>query len=173
MSVTCAECRDWMLTADTHALSHAETDPDVPAEMRDHLAHCAGCQAAAREVLVSQTALGQELNARSAASSEVGIAAARRAIVAGRERQSHASRWSRRRWLAGLAVAASLAVAVVARDSATHRPPPAFSPLSPRVLAQAGLESPGEASPVVAAPPGLTVAVFHTSNPRITIVWYF
>lgn len=142
--MTCATARDLMLEAE-----RADLEGATDSELSRHVRTCAGCRAAAARILDAERALGDAFAA---------MTPRRRAEDAVAEA---AQRAGRRHWAwraAPLAAAAALAALLLARRE------PAVPPLSPLPTA-AAIE--------VQPPPGRTVAVFHTDNPDIVVIWFF
>lgn len=146
--MTCAVAREWMLEAERADLAGA-----TASELSAHIAGCAACRHAAREILAAEREL-EDILAK----------AAPRLGVEGIPQV--AARQTRRRrlaWTAPLAAAAVVAAVLVAR-----RPP-----LEPPTTLAGPVAAQPAAGFAVEAPPGRTIAVFQTDNPDIVVVWFF
>jgi hypothetical protein len=161
----CEAYRDRLLDAEPSALRAAAST-----DLADHLSGCAGCQAAAREILRADDALAHALAGGLAAASPLDAAAVVAHALGTRTTRPGATggaspverrgaRRARARWMA-LAVAASIA---------------ALFMLSRRESRLPGVELAARpATPVtVDAPADRNVAVIATTNPDITVLWFF
>ncbi len=140
----------------------AELRGDIAGELARHLTDCDACRALARAILEEQASLGAIL--RQAAL----LRPVDAEVVVGRARLSAAparTRFRRAIIVAATAAAAAAALLMVRPERRTPSPAPASmgeQAARPRPL-----------QPLVDAPPGGRVAVLRTSNPKITVVWYF
>ncbi|MEX1181733.1 MAG: hypothetical protein WEF86_00755 [Gemmatimonadota bacterium] len=145
--MTCEDARLALLDAEPHEL-RGEGDGALPV----HLRGCESCGRDAATILAATHAL------RHAVAARVSTRVAER---------RHAARKARMRRLAPLALAATLAAAVLLSDAL---PDPAGD------ASAVGLYVPEPevpAAPVVNAATGGDVAVMRTTNPDITVVWTF
>lgn len=148
--MTCDTAMALMLEADV-----AELVGQTDTELGRHLTGCRRCRAAAERIVEAERRLRRlVLDAVPRTATD---AAARAAVSDARRR------FQRRRWLgrlAPLAAAAALATLLIGRHS---------SPPAPSIATG----QPGPAGLEVAAPPGRSVAVFHTDDPDIVVIWFF
>jgi hypothetical protein len=145
----CEAYRDRLLGAEP-----SELRPGASTDLADHVRGCAGCRAAAREILRADDALAHALAGGLAAVPPLDAAAL---VAKGLETRTRPV--ARARWMA-LAVAASIAALVL---------------LSRRESRLPGVELAARlANPVtVDAPADRNVAVIATTNPDITVLWFF
>lgn len=148
----CESARDALLEADREVLSGRADGP-----LAEHVRSCPRCARVATRLLEAEAALAgglaREAREPSAEAVEATLRRARRAP------RGSLSRWTRRAWAPALA-AAALATLLPWPDGGPP-PAPSASPASVPTL------------PVVEAPPGRDLAVVRTSNPSITVVWFF
>lgn len=157
--MNCEAVLELLLEAD---LEELEGRGDSP--VAAHVRSCARCADVARRLLAGERLLAAALDEiRPSASADEAIAGlhvdetVRTPLRLGR----------RPRWRPGLAAALPLAAAaglalLLLRDDAT---PPEPLPIA-RVAEHA-------AGPVVTVPVGSNAAIFKTSNPKITVVWFY
>jgi len=155
--MTCAEARERMLEAEP-----GELRPDARGPLAEHIAACSSCAAAAEQILVLESALGEHLSrvphldpAEIVARAGSGRRPVRRPAPA--RRVAHGRR--RQLWLT---VAAAAALAGVL-----------LWPRPPRSLPGTPVSVPRLDPPAVEAPVGRDLAVLRTSNPDITVLWFF
>jgi anti-sigma factor RsiW len=145
--MNCAAARDMMLEADL-----AELEGTIESELSRHVRDCAQCAAAARHILAAEREL------RHALSNAAPRLAADHAI----QRATRRPPPYRRAWPAiALAAAATLAALLLGRPEPIGPGLPSTPP--PRVGSGLAVE----------APPGRSVAVFHTDNPNIVVIWFY
>ena len=147
--MTCATARTLLLTADPGELAGA-----TGSDLALHIATCASCAARAALLLESQTELVRRLKVEPPHDAPEVV---RSAIAAARRRAAV----RRRGWTVPLAAAAGIA-GLIGIHSGGRTPFPAAQPVAPR--------APGGFS--VIASPGRSVAVLHTDNPNVVIIWY-
>lgn len=171
MSV-CEAYRDRLLDAEP-----SEFRVDASTDLADHVRGCAGCRAAAREILRADDALAHALAAGLAAVPQLDAAAVVANALATRTRPAGAAvgappmnrrgapvegrgaLGARARWMA-LAVAASIAALLLL--ARRELPPPGVE-LAPRLATPVTVEAPADRN----------VAVIPTTNPDITVLWFF
>ena len=147
--MNCETALDRLLEADRVEL---EGQGDSPLAL--HVRDCEACRHAADQILASQLLLHEALatfqpSANAAPSQAPSALAWRRPLV-----------W---RGVIPLAAAASLAVFLLTRD-VTEEASVTVSPTAPEQTV---------ASVVVTPPANRSIGVFETSNPKITVVWFF
>jgi len=147
--MNCDAARELLLVADP-----VDLEGGTGSELSRHLRDCDACRRAARMVLDALTELEAGLGTTRNDAAE---AAARRALVEARKRHTR-SRWVRR--AVPLAAAAGLAALLLVRRSPSL--PPAAAPTRAPIH-----------DVTVTAPPGRNLAVLHTGNPDIVVVWFF
>jgi len=146
--MNCAAARQAMLEADL-----AELVAGTGSELAVHVAGCQGCRAAAARILEAERGLAAWLDSRQprgdtpTAVARAAAAARRRAAV---------------RRLAG--IASLLAAAAVGALLLLPR-----GAMIPAARTSAALTAPQFS---VTAPPGRSVVVMHTPDPKIIVVWY-
>jgi anti-sigma factor RsiW len=150
--VNCAEARDALLTADL-----PELGADGTGDLAAHLRGCAPCATLARRIVAAERGLDATLHRLT----PDGAAAAARAALAARRVPP---RRVGRVWAGALAAAATVAAVLLLGNG---EPTPPSAEARPTSLSHESRES------VVSAPPGMSVAVFATDNPRITVYWFF
>ncbi len=172
--MNCHEALEWLLEAGPDELAGVGDSPAAA-----HLRSCARCTAAAARLLEGQHALAASLDGLrprlsadealdrvlGASPSESGVARAVARLARWRggapARPTRLpARW--RRWAVAAALpaaAAGFAALLLTGDA----PPPAPLPVSHLA----------ERTPALSVPAGRNAAVFTTSNPRITVVWYY
>jgi hypothetical protein len=146
--MNCKTAREWMLEANP-----AELAAGGEGSLAGHLRQCAECRAATGRLLEGMSVLDREL----------AVAPARPVdAVLARLRHNRPLRPSR---VVPWATAAAAIMAAVLVFGPWHEPAPIseFEPV-------AGLPSP---APVVEDAGGASVAMFATTNPRITVVWLY
>jgi len=195
--MTCRETIEWLLEAEPDELAGRGEG-----EAAEHVRSCARCRAVAERLLDAQALLAAELTAPPRVGVEEAIEKVvlgsaqplgkagvggggpalplrhpgdRSAVTPppGRGNVGGTAgggvRGGRRalRALVPLAAAAAVVALLLVRHDV---PPPAFEDVAgPRSVAPA----PPVALPVVIAPAGRNAALFHTSDPRITVVWIY
>ena len=185
--MNCQEARERLLECEP-----AELRGDVESPLSAHLRRCAECRAVSERLIAAQSELIAELEALAPPRSpteaaELAMAAAGQAApeasrltADGRDGEVDAApprRW-RRGVAASLAAAAVLAIALLRGPMA---PAPGIDPASPAGAEDAVATGPGPATTAppsratvdVDVPAGERVGVFRTSDPEITVVWFF
>ena len=149
----CTRSLDALLEADVEELSGiAETELGV------HIRGCISCAAAARKVLEGNDALDEVLGSAPPIDAGAVVARARlEALPKAEGRVPSPGRW--RGW-AALGAAASIGALLVLSERDPSMP---GLELAPRA----------EVHSIVEAPAGRNVAVIHTDNPDITVLWFF
>lgn len=147
-----------------------EADPDELAGLGDsptaaHVRSCAHCADVAARLLAGQRLLAAALDGvrpRISADEAIDRVLGRTVARGPLHLESRRPRW-RRRLAAALPLAAAAALALILlRDDA---PPPAPLPVA-RLAEQIG-------APTLTVPAGSNAAVFKTSNPKITVIWFY
>jgi hypothetical protein len=146
--MNCRTARDLMLTAD---LADLETRSE--SDLSQHLRACKGCHRVATLILDAM----QELTTGLSQARRADSTAARRAIAAAFRRRSRA-RLLRR--VVPLATAAGLAGLLLVRRGPPVVPIPSRTPTAVHDVS-------------VTAPPGRSLAVLHTDDPNIVVIWFF
>jgi predicted anti-sigma-YlaC factor YlaD len=146
--MNCQAAREWMLEADP-----AELAVGPEGSLAGHLRQCTECRAAAARLLDGMAVLDRELAVAPARPVEVALA-----------RLRHHRRIAPSRVMPWAAAAAAILAAVV-----VFEPWQGGAPLS-EFEPGAGLPS---SAPIVEDAGGASVAMFATTNPRITIVWLY
>lgn len=154
----CAEARKRLLEAGPDELR-----PDHDGPLAAHLLVCRPCDAAAQTIrsfeadLAAQLGGGPRVDAAEVVRKALAADGAPPELSAARRR---ARSWTgREAWLA-LAMAAAIAVVFL-------------WPRPPRPLPGTRMPTPAIDPPAVEAPAGHDVAVLPTSNPDITVLWFF
>jgi predicted anti-sigma-YlaC factor YlaD len=146
--MNCSTAREWMLEADP-----AELDAGPEGSLAGHLRQCTECRAAADRLLSGMAVLDREL-----------AVAPARPVEAALARLRHHRPLPPPRVVPWAAAAAAILAAVLVFGPWHERAPLSdFKPV-------AGLPSP---APVVEDAGGASVAMFATTNPRITVVWLY
>ena len=145
--MNCAAAREMMLEADL-----SELDGTIESELIQHVRACAHCSVAVQRILAAERELRHALsNAAPRLAADQAIQRAARRVPP-----------YRRAWPAiALAAAATLAALLLSR-------PESIGPMAqptPRPMGASGL--------AVETPPGRSVAVFHTDNPNILVIWFY
>lgn len=159
----CENALDGLLEADRREL---EGRADTP--LARHLERCERCRVRARVILDDTALLGRALERVTAAepmSPPPGPddrRAARRSMDAARSRTGGSGRL---RWALPLAAAAAAAALLLVAEPSPPRG--GWRPLTPEAPAAT------RTRPVVEPGQAGTVAVFETSDPDITVVWFF
>jgi predicted anti-sigma-YlaC factor YlaD len=148
--MNCDTARELLLVADP-----ADLDGRTESELSRHLRDCEACRRAADLVLhaLAELEVGLASNPDTSA-----VATARRAIAEARKRRVR-SQWVRR--AVPLAAAAGLAALLIVRRS-PRLPPDTVPPRAPI-----------HDVTVTAPPGGQSLAVLHTADPNIVVVWFF
>jgi predicted anti-sigma-YlaC factor YlaD len=146
--MNCQAAHELMLEADPEELLAGANG-----RLAGHLRQCAECRATAEGVLDGMSALDAELATGPPGSVDAALAGLRRR-----------RRASQRRILPWAAAAAAILAAVLVAGPWNHEPQ--LSEFEPAV----GLAAP---PPVVEDVGGASMAMFATSNPRITVVWIY
>lgn len=146
--MNCQVAREWMLEADP-----AELAAGHGGSLGAHLQECAECRAALEHLLDGLSLLDRELAVAPARPVDEALARLRRRR---RESPSHIMPW---------AAAAAAILAAVSLFGPWHE----RAPLSD-FESVGGLLTP---TPVVEDAGGASVAMFATTNPRITVVWIY
>jgi anti-sigma factor RsiW len=145
--MNCRTARSLLLTAEL-----ADLEGRGDSDLSQHLRSCAPCRALAEEILRAMGELRHALDV-----DDGGVQPARRAIPLAQHRRTRARLLGR---LVPLAAAAGLAGLLLVR-----RGPPAV-PIP--------LRAPAAIHDVSAtAPPGYSLAVLHTDDPNIVVIWFF
>ncbi|MCI0435489.1 MAG: hypothetical protein L0271_17870 [Gemmatimonadetes bacterium] len=163
------ECRpfiDGMLVGEPRELRGVGDTP-----LARHIRSCASCRSAAQAILHGEAELGRAMEAWSTAP----VAAQRRAGGRASDQRVPTGVLRRPSWAgvarAALPAAAVIALALLAGDgvrSRLDRPDRTAAPNAAEPVAES--ESP---LPVIDVEPGQNAVVFNTSNPGITVVWYY
>ena len=156
--MTCAEARLRLLEVEPHELEAGRGD-----ELADHIAGCAACAADVAHLLAFQRELDDVLGRVPQLDAAEIVRRARTPRGDGRrgaDRGPGRVAWRRRETWLSLAAAAALVLVVL-----WQRPPRAM----PGDPWSAPLVDP----PTLEAPAGRDVAVLPTSNPDITVIWFF
>jgi hypothetical protein len=151
------ECREFVDTMQEGELAELRGEGGTP--LAEHVRGCRECAAYATHVLAATDRLAASLMEESGRGSVVGV---RRVLAAIQPS------WRRR--FAGLAVsAAALVTLAVGLDRAgvLSRDVPLETPSDAIGMDQQST------SPGVDVPAGRNAVVFRTSNPKITVVWYY
>jgi predicted anti-sigma-YlaC factor YlaD len=146
--MNCRITRERLLTAEP-----GELDGRIESELASHLRDCAQCRRAADLMLEALRTLVSPEPAPGMAAA----AAARRAVALARTRDARA-RWVRH--AVPLAAAASLAGILLLRRGPSPFPIPSVAPVEIHDV-------------TVTAPPGRSLAVLHTDDPGIVVIWFF
>ena len=152
------ECRaflDAMLEAEPREL-RGETD----SALARHVRACATCADAANAILRAERALAAQLAGAMRAPAFVPVA--------------RPARW-RGMMRVGLPAAAAIVLSLLAADRLRDRILPR-GPAAPSMADSAGatgIEEPDASVTIVDVEPGQNAVVFNTSNPGITVVWYY
>ena len=144
--IDCATSMDLLLVADVAELSGAG-DSDLAA----HVRMCASCRVHAERLLAEQARLAHALATLTALH------------TAPASNRTPLRRWATR-LVVPLAAAAAAVVVLVTREGQRDR-----EPLPPLIVPPMRVAE----VPVVNASTGRNVAVLRTSDPRITVVWYY
>jgi len=146
--MNCQTARTLLLTAEV-----AELEGGGDGELSQHLRSCPDCRALAAEVLQAMGELRRDLETPQ----EAGIQPVRRAVLEAQRRRTRARLLAR---AIPLAAAAGLAGLLLVRRG-------------PQVVPGA-TRTPAPIQDVsVTAPPGRSLAVLHTDNPNIVVIWFF
>lgn len=148
--MNCATARELLLVADP-----ADLEGRTESELSRHLSSCEPCRRAAERVLSALAELEVGLASDPETSA---LTTARRAMAAARKRRVR-SQWVRR--AVPLAAAAGLAALLIVRRS---------PPLPPDTVP---VRAPIHDVTVTAPPGGQSLAVLHTGDPNIVVVWFF
>ncbi|HEY6110744.1 MAG TPA: hypothetical protein VIV56_17710 [Gemmatimonadales bacterium] len=148
--MNCPTARELLLVADP-----ADLEGRTESELSRHLRDCEACRQAAELVLHALAELEFGLGSDSETSA---LTTARRAMAEARKRRVR-SQWVRR--AVPLAAAAGLAALLIVRRS----PPLPPDTVPPR--------APIHDVTVTAPPGGQSLAVLHTGDPNIVVVWFF
>lgn len=148
--MNCPTARELLLVADP-----ADLEGRTESELSHHLRDCEACRRAAELVLHALAELEVGLGSDSETS---GLTTARRAMAEARKRRVR-SQWVRR--AVPLAAAAGLAALLIVRRS----PPLPPDTVPPR--------APIHDVTVTAPPRRQSLAVLHTGDPNIVVVWFF
>lgn len=148
--MNCATARELLLVANP-----ADLEGRTESELSQHLRSCEACRRAAELVLngLAELELGLASDPETSA-----LTTARRAMAEARKRRVR-SQWVRR--ALPLAAAAGLVALLVVRRS----PPLPPDTVPPR--------APIHDVTVTAPPGGQSLAVLHTGDPNIVVIWFF
>lgn len=145
--MNCRTARSLLLTAEP-----ADLEGRGDTDLSQHLRSCTHCQGLASEILQAMGELRHALEVEAA-----GVHAARQAILIAQRRRTRGRLFGR---LVPLAAAAGLAGLLLVRRG------PQIVPGA--VPAPAALHDVS-----VTAPPGRNLAVLHTDDPNIVVIWFF
>jgi anti-sigma factor RsiW len=148
--MNCQTARNLLLTAEV-----AELQGRGDSELSRHLGSCGRCRALAAELVGTLGELRRELQAPE----DSDIRSVRRAVLSAQRRRARARLLGR---VVPLAAAAGLAGLLLARRG----PPPGVRPAAVQ-------EETLVHDVTVTAPPGRNLAVWHTDDPNIVVVWFF
>jgi len=145
--MNCRTARSLLLTAEV-----ADLEGSGASELSQHLLICASCRELAAELLQAMGDLRRELEVEDA-----GIQPGRRAVHDAQSRRARARLLGR---VVPLAAAAALAGLVLVRRGPQVAPDAAPAPAAIHDVS-------------VTAPLGRSLAVLHTDDPNIVVIWFF
>ena len=145
--MNCRTARSLLLTAEP-----ADLEGRGDTDLSQHLRSCAHCRALASEIRQAMGQLDQALDVEAA-----GVQLVRQAIRSAQRRRTRARLLGR---LVPLAAAAGLAGLLFVRRGPPAVPVPLGAP-------------PAIHDVSATAPPGHSLAVLHTDDPNIVVIWFF
>ncbi len=146
--MNCRAARALLLTAEV-----ADLEDRGDGDLSQHFRSCPDCRALATEVLQAMGELRRALEPPQ----EAGIQPVRRAVLEAQRRRTRARLLAR---AVPLAAAAGLAGLLLMRRSPQVVPGATRTPAAIHDVS-------------VTAPPGRSLAVLHTDNPNIVVIWFF
>ena len=146
--MNCQTARELLLTADS-----ADLQGRADGELSRHISSCGSCRALAAELVGAMDQLRRNLETPEVSD----IRSVRGALLAAERRRGRARLLGR---VVPLAAAAGLAGLLLVRRGPQVIPGPARAP---HVIHDVS----------VTAPPGRSLAVLHTPDPNIVVIWFF